>query len=62
MGMYKDDVQLPALFASLALVKMIDGNVEDANRLLSRIPRSERGRVSIALEDLIVKLSRLGTE
>lgn len=48
------------LYAAMALADMIDADADAAEECLKRIPRSERGRVNIALEDLSMLLSRLG--
>lgn len=48
------------LYAALALTQQLDGNPEAAADWLAKIPRSERGAVNIALDDLAMTLSRLG--
>jgi hypothetical protein len=51
---------LVPLYAGLALSHMVDGNEDAAVEWLKKIPRSERGEVNIALEDLQMRLGRLG--
>lgn len=48
------------LYAALALTWMIEGDKETAEEWLKKIPRDQRGRLNIALEDLSMVLSRLG--
>jgi hypothetical protein len=50
---------LTALWASIALGHVLDGNPQRAERTLRAIPRSERGNVSKALEDLQMMIGRL---
>lgn len=56
--------QLPSsslpLSAAMALLETLHGEPEAAEAWLRQIPRTERGRVNIALEDLAMQLSRLG--
>jgi len=51
-----------ALEAAIALVCMLQYDPEEAKAALLRIPRSRRGDVNIALDDLMMILSRLGNE
>ena len=46
--------------ATLALAAMLAGRPERAAHLLAKIPRSQRGTVKIALDDLDMILNRLG--
>lgn len=49
-----------ALFAAMALLSVLDGDLEVAEAWAIRIPRTERGRMKIACDDLDMLLSRLG--
>lgn len=51
---------LTAFYASIALIHALDNNEAFVKMWLKRIPRSERGRVNMALEDAKLILSRLG--
>jgi hypothetical protein len=46
--------------AAMALVLMLEAKPEKAEVWLRRIPRTERGKLNVALEDLSMQLSRLG--
>lgn len=46
--------------AALALVQILDGKPEYAEGWLLKIPRSDRGEVRIALEDMSITLEHLG--
>jgi hypothetical protein len=48
------------LYSALALVAMLTKNEGMAEEWLGKVPRAERGRLNVALEDLSMKLSRLG--
>lgn len=55
------EANLTSLYAALALNAItIDRDVEAAEAWLRRMPRVERGRVRIALEDLSMMIERLG--
>lgn len=46
--------------AAMALSYMLRGSIEDADRWLRQIPRTKRGDVKIALDDLDMMMSRMG--
>jgi hypothetical protein len=50
------------LYSALALNQMLDNDADGAKLWLVGIPRSLRGRLSIALDDLHMALSRLGRD
>lgn len=54
------DADLAPNYAGLALEHTMRGNASIAERCLRMIPRTKRGEVNIALEDLAMQLSRLG--
>lgn len=58
--MAKHDLDPSAIFAAMALVATLDGDLEAAEAWAVRIPRAERGRVKIACDDFDLLLSRLG--
>lgn len=53
-------IDLTALNAAIALVAMVQGDPEEARKSLIEIPRSKRGNLKIALDDLTLMLERLG--
>lgn len=48
------------IYAALAVNSELSGSPEDAETWLRKIPRNRRGDVFIALENLQIKISRLG--
>lgn len=48
------------LRAGFALAALIEGKLDEVEFWMRRIPRSQRGRVKIALDDLDMIISRLG--
>lgn len=54
------DAGVYAVFAGAALIQTLDGDTKGAEEWLRMIPRTRRGEVNIALEDLSMQLSRLG--
>jgi hypothetical protein len=51
-----------SLYAGLALLAMMENDPDQARRWLLKIPRSKRGRVKIAWDDLDMILNRLGRD
>jgi hypothetical protein len=51
-----------SLYAGLALLAMMENDPDQARRWLLKIPRSKRGRVKIACDDLELMISRLGRD
>ncbi len=57
--MDKEVVNIKAVRAFMA---MLDGDEEEAKRLLLSFPRAHRGRIKYALDDMEMLLTRLGKE
>lgn len=51
---------LTAFWMAIATTHAIEGDMETAEQWLLKIPRSDRGKIRIVLDDLDMCLSRMG--